>query len=153
VAKLGPERATLVRFNELVEDPEGVLTEILARLGLAYHPGMVEPERRKKDPVLDPSRQWDHHRRLAEPIDPGRAEAGDEIPPWAAEIVTEVAGSALTECGFEIRPGPCSLREGLLLRFERWRSGKSIESAVANRVCQVRSGPTRQGEGNQQGAR
>jgi Sulfotransferase family len=47
LAAIPAERRHVLRFEELVAEPERVLRELCAFLGLAYHPDMAEPYKDK----------------------------------------------------------------------------------------------------------
>ncbi|MFL6262992.1 MAG: amino acid adenylation domain-containing protein, partial [Thermoanaerobaculia bacterium] len=47
------DRQTLVRFEELLRDPEGVLLRVCAFLGIDYHPDMAEPYKKKSERMTD----------------------------------------------------------------------------------------------------
>jgi hypothetical protein len=92
---------TRVPFEELVEDPATVLRRVCAFFGVEFDPRMVEPEHRRRDPVLE-SRRVAHHR-LSEPVDPARARAGDQLPAWAAAVVERYAGEGMAKHGYPSR--------------------------------------------------
>jgi hypothetical protein len=94
-----PDRAVVtVRFEELVESPAPVLERVCSLVGVEFDQGMLDPERRRRDPVLA-SREF-AHRRLSEPVDPARAAAGDQLPAWAASVVERYAGPAMKRHGY-----------------------------------------------------
>src|SRR4030095_8266446 len=53
LAAVPAERQQVVRFEELVADPEWVLGELCEFLGLAYHPDMAEPYKDKSARMTD----------------------------------------------------------------------------------------------------
>jgi hypothetical protein len=90
-----------VRFEELVADPAAVLPGICARLNLEFDEAMLDPATRSKDPVIaDRPRA---HRRLAEPVDPARASAGDRLPPWGNAVVERYAAEGMARHGYPSR--------------------------------------------------
>ena len=53
LAGVPEERQTLVRFEDLLRDPEGVLLGVCAFLGVDYHPDMAEPYKKKAERMTD----------------------------------------------------------------------------------------------------
>jgi hypothetical protein len=92
---------TRVRFEELVDEPARVLQRVCTWLDVEFDERMPDPERRSRDPVLETRRHA--HRRLSEPIDPARADAGDRLPAWAAAVVERYAGEGMARHGYRPR--------------------------------------------------
>jgi hypothetical protein len=97
--ELPAQTVATVRFEELVESPAEVLGRICSSVGVEFDEGMLDPERRRRDPVLA-SREFAHGR-LSEPVDPARADAGEGLPAWAAAVVERYAGAAMARHGYE----------------------------------------------------
>ncbi|MFL6236787.1 MAG: amino acid adenylation domain-containing protein, partial [Thermoanaerobaculia bacterium] len=53
LAGIPEERQTLVRFEDLLADPEGVLRGVCAFLGIDYHPDMAEPYKKTSERMTD----------------------------------------------------------------------------------------------------
>lgn len=98
---LGEETILCLKYEDLVARPELELRRICTRLALEFDEAMLDVARRREDPALAPATAY-AHRKLVEPIDPSRADAGAELPGWARYIVESYAGSALKDHGYSL---------------------------------------------------
>jgi hypothetical protein len=82
-----PSRQHRVRFEELVDRPEGVLADVCRFLGVAYHPGMAEPYGDRKSRMTDGTRMLGdvkfHQHKAIDPATAGR---------WAGRIAESSLG-------------------------------------------------------------
>jgi amino acid adenylation domain-containing protein len=51
--RVPPERWYLMRFEELTQQPQGVMEQMCQRLGLEYHPDLIEPYKDKEKKMTD----------------------------------------------------------------------------------------------------
>ena len=122
-ARLGPERYRELRYEDLVDDPEGKLRALCAFLGLDWEPGLLEYHR-----GVDAGALADHPK-LAEPPGPGRSDWRTQLIAAQQERFEAVAGPMLDVYGYERRfprPSPATLaraaaeRAGLAARIRTW---------------------------------
>jgi Sulfotransferase family len=133
---------TRVRFEELVQDPAAVLGRVCSALGVGFDERMLDPERRRDDPLLR-SRPFAHHR-LSGPVDPARASGGDELPSWAAAVVERYAGEAMARHGYPSRGEELASAE----REELERELEFLEPILRERLAREPSHVGRVGEGS-----
>ncbi len=102
--RLPPERCRAVRYEELVEDPEGRLRELCAWLGLDYEPDMVAYGRhahargRFGDPYGAPA----HERPVTAPRDRWREHLRQpRLRPFAKAYLKELGPALLRRLGYD----------------------------------------------------
>jgi len=122
-ARLGPDRYTELRYEDLVADPEGRLRELCAFLGLGWEPGLLDYHR-----AVDAGALVDHPK-LAEPPGAGRSDWRTQLAAAQQERFEAVAGPLLDAYGYERRfPRPslpaqargAAERAGLAARIWTW---------------------------------
>lgn len=92
-----------IRYESLVADPEAVMREVCAFLGLRFEPQMLDYHR------APPAATLRDHPRLAEPPTPGARRWREQMPPAQAEVFEAIAGELLAELGYErAHPRPSS---------------------------------------------
>lgn len=97
---LGPDRYRVVRYEDLVADPEGTLREISAFFDLPYDPAMLEYHRRA-DEVLTGIRDTDHMQGIRRPPTAGVRDWRVDLTPSQIRVFDEIAGDALETLGYE----------------------------------------------------
>jgi hypothetical protein len=136
---------TRMRFEELVDEPAPVLQRVCMRLGVEFDERMLDPEQRSRDPVLETRRHA--HRRLSDPVDAARADAGDRLPAWAAAVVERYACDGMARHGYPSRGEelPSGERQKLLGELD------FLEPILRKRLARdaARSGPP-EGHGDAQ---
>ena len=96
----------VVKYEDLLVDPETVLGRICQRIGLSLDARMISPETRKDDPVLRTDSSV-IHKKLSEPLDQSRATAYRRLPPWAIYTI-ESHTRPLLQC-YEYEPSGIEL--------------------------------------------
>lgn len=91
---LGPDRFLIVRYEDLVRQPDAMLQALCGKLGVPYEPGMADPVRREGD------EKWVKHSAgahalLTQQVDATRADAGSALPRWAEGIITTHAADIM----------------------------------------------------------
>ncbi|MBV1848989.1 sulfotransferase family protein [Catellatospora tritici] len=103
-----------LRYEQLVAEPEAVLTGLCAFLGEQYDPAMAEPARVAE--VAVPSRKsW--HRLTHEPVTSQRVGSWRErLQPWEIALCESVAGRQLAAQGYQLSVGIPSVWHGPALK-------------------------------------
>jgi hypothetical protein len=99
--RLGQGRYIELRYEDLVEDPSGEMKTLCSFLGIEFDPGMLEYTDRARDSMLARASRYNPHLTEA-PISEVRAWQ-DTMPERHVEIFEAVAGSVLSELGYERR--------------------------------------------------
>lgn len=135
---LGPERYTELRYEDLIDDPDGVMRSLCRFLDLAFDPAIVE-HRAGASAMVPEALRW-MHRNLDRPPTKGLRDWRTEMSPRDAARFQAVAGSTLA--GFGYPPGP---RPGPGDRLAAWGQVAGFGGRiVARRLHQaVRRGGTR----------
>ncbi|HEX2312710.1 MAG TPA: sulfotransferase [Thermomonospora sp.] len=95
---LGPGSYFELRYEDLIEDPRGRLTELCRFLGEDYHEEMAEPSGVASEAV--PSRKTWHHR-THEKVSAARAGTwAHRLEPWEIALCETEAGPYLRELGY-----------------------------------------------------
>ncbi len=96
---LGPNRYHLIKYEDLVADPAGVLTDICDFLDLAYRPEMLGYHERA-DELLDGVRHTHHIQGIRKPPTAGLRDWHVDLTPNEIAIFDEIAGTALDTFGY-----------------------------------------------------
>jgi LPS sulfotransferase NodH len=123
--RLGGARYLEVRYEELVADPEGVVSGICAFAGIPFEPSMLAYT--KSVDVSDKP----HQQRLLRPPTPGVRSWRDAMSPADAARFGAVAGTLLTELGYDATPSrptvrALATRAGYDLRLAGWNATASV---------------------------
>jgi hypothetical protein len=94
-------RYHLLRYEDLVTDPEATLHTLCTFAGLDYHPAMLD-HRATSDLVIASTRFPDAHSRLLEPLTPDARSWRDELSAEQVDAVHRVMGDTLTELGYDV---------------------------------------------------
>jgi hypothetical protein len=111
---LGPERYVEVRYEELLDDPEGEIRRLARFLDLAFHPAMLEHDREARERLPEGIRRI--HGRLALPPTKGLRDWRRDMRPSEVEEFEAVAGRELLAAGYE----PSGRHIGVLARARAW---------------------------------
>jgi hypothetical protein len=106
--RLGPERYREVRYEDLVADPESVLTSICEYLDVAFDPGMLRYQESARH-WADLSSQPERHRHTLLQPTAGLRDWRHEMPRRDLAVVELLAGDLLTDLGYELGSGSPSL--------------------------------------------
>jgi hypothetical protein len=105
--RLGADRYSEVRYEELTEDPERTIKQLCAFLDIAFDERMLRYYERSED--LYPGRETPkHHRNLAKPPTKGMRDWRTQLTPDKVAAFEAIGGGLLTELGYERgspRPG------------------------------------------------
>ena len=131
-ARLGPERYREVRYEDLVTDPERVLTELCAFVGVEFDERMIRYHERA-DRLVPSLSHNEHHRNLYKPPTSGLRDWRRDLAARDVAVFEALAGELLEELGYE----RSSRRRGPLVTVSivRYRLGTQIRRfAHATRV-------------------
>jgi hypothetical protein len=104
-----------VRFEDLLQNPRAGLEPICEAVGLDFEPQMIDPRKRRHDPVLETDAAY-AHRNISRALDPSRALSHETLPPHLAWIIEREAGSTLEQYGYPLQaPKPTLYRRMMLL--------------------------------------
>jgi hypothetical protein len=103
-ALLGPHRYQEVRYEDLIDDPEGVLTSLCSFIDLDFEFGMLRYLERIgdiPDPALGVRYRPGHHSRLGLPLTKGLRDWRSQMSPDDLAVFEANAGDLLSELGYE----------------------------------------------------
>lgn len=137
--RLGPGRYAEVRYEDLVDDPEGELRRLCDFIDLDYDPAMLRFHERSEEILVGvrPS----HVRvfeSLSQPVTRGIRDWRSELTPGEVERFAVLAGDALAEVGYD--PGvdrlPLRRRAAALAHRAAWarRRGTTLARSRARRA-------------------
>jgi hypothetical protein len=120
--KLGPRRYRELRYEDLVDDPEGSLRELCRAIDLAFSPAMLD-HTIGVDDVISSTSHPEYHQRLNQPTTA-------TLRDWRRELTADqvgrfelLAGDLLSDLGYE-RQAPettLSMRVDVMARWCRWQ--------------------------------
>jgi hypothetical protein len=99
-ARLGPSRYLEVRYENLVDDPEGAVRSICTFLDLSFEDEMMRYFERI-DPLYRSLSHREHHSNLYLPPTKGLRDWRRQMPPRDLAIFESIAGDLLDELGYE----------------------------------------------------
>lgn len=97
---LGPDRYREVRYEDLVRDPERILTELCAFVGLAFDERMLRYHERA-DTLVSGLSHKEHHRNLYRPPTVGLRDWRTGLSRHDQAVFESLAGELLAELGYE----------------------------------------------------
>jgi hypothetical protein len=98
---VAPESVLEIKYEELLQRPEEVLSNICEKVGVQLDERMLSPDSRSDDFVLKRDNAI-IHQKVAAPLDPSRATAYESMPPWTIKIVEHYTKSVLQAHGYEL---------------------------------------------------
>ncbi|MEZ6063489.1 MAG: sulfotransferase [Planctomycetaceae bacterium] len=126
---LGPDRYMEVRFEDLLSDPEAILSEVCLFLGEDFSREMLEYHRRQKSEIPD-DRKWQHQNSNVPPTTARAFAWKQEMKPVDVAIFQRYGGRMLAELGYDPPETPCS----------KLRMGFRYAGIVAHKLLASRSG-------------
>ncbi len=133
-----------VKYEALVCHPEDVLSSICRHLCVPFSQEMLNEGRRQNEPTLSRSGAF-AHRRLAEPIDPTRAAAFQDLPPFARYIVELITARYLQHYEYPATAPRLSIatkaRVWTELLCRRWRMKRQIAENARRRLNRPAASP------------
>lgn len=99
-ARLGPGRYREVRYEELVAEPERVLADLCAFIGLPFDDGMLRYHERA-DRLVPTLSHNESHRNLYKPPTRGLRDWRRDLAPRDIAVFEALAGDLLDELGYE----------------------------------------------------
>lgn len=109
-SRIGPSLYYELRYENLIDDPEGELRAICSFLGESYEPGMIEYHRVARERIPAESHFFSNVRNPLSRRRIGRWQ--QEMPAEDQRLVQRVAGKLLAELGYTVIDlGPMSLPE------------------------------------------
>jgi hypothetical protein len=98
--RLGPDRYREIRYEDLVADPERVLTELCGFVGLDYDERMLRYHERA-DRLVPSLSHNAHHQNLYKPPTAGLRDWRRDLAPNEVALFETLAGDLLDELGYE----------------------------------------------------
>jgi hypothetical protein len=132
-ARLGSGRYLEVRYEELVAEPERVLGEVCAFVGLPYDDAMLRYHERADALVASLSHN-ESHRNLYRPPTAGLRDWRRELAPKQVAVFEALAGDLLDELGYE----RAARRPGLAARLTAVRYRVATETRRATHGARTR---------------
>jgi hypothetical protein len=126
-ARLGPDRYLEVRYEDLVAEPESVLSEVCAFVGIPYDAGMLRYHERA-DRLVPSLSHNEHHRNLYKPPTTGLRDWRRDLEPRDIAVFEALAGDLLDELGYERAARNPGLAASL--RAARFRLATQIRRAT-----------------------
>ena len=99
--ELGAARYREVRYEDMVEDPEGTIKDLCGFLGLAYDGAMMEYHRRGKAFAAS-TKHPDAFSGLAKPVTKGMRDWRTEMQPDDVALFETIAGDLLADLGYDV---------------------------------------------------
>jgi hypothetical protein len=118
-SRLGPDRYLEIRYEDLVAEPEPVLKELCAFVGLDFDERMLRFHERADELVPSLSHN-EAHRNLYKPLTAGLRDWRRDLAPRDVAVFEALAGELLSELGYERgapRPGVLARATAAWIRF------------------------------------
>jgi hypothetical protein len=130
---LGPSRYLVVRYEDLVADPERELRTICDFIALGFDPGMTCYFERHAS-VVDGLGGQQHHQHLALPVTRGLRDWRTQMRPADVARFERVAGSMLRELGYEYERPRGGFGERITTAFHISRGRVRAQQQARRRV-------------------
>lgn len=140
---LGDERYREVRYEDMVDDPEGTTTSLCGFLGLEYDPAMMEYHQRGREFAAS-TKHPEAFAGLAKPVTKGMRDWRIEMAPDDVALFETIAGDLLAELAYDVTGigGDGKLRARALAAHAQWQA-KRTTAKVAPLARRLRRKLTR----------
>jgi hypothetical protein len=129
-----------ITFEDFLKNPQKCLRSVCSLIGIAYEDRMIESVARHSDPVLTGSAAY-AHTKLAQDLDPTRADSYQELPGPLVWTIERLAGAMMQQIGYrQMRPDlPVKQRLALnmALAGTRWQLRREEKSHLKKRCLTV----------------
>ncbi len=105
--KLSKENYCIIKYEDLINDPEKTLELVFNSMGIRYIPGLHSEQNRKND-VISTFDDSQYHTNVSEPLDVSRSEAYNRIASVYQYIIAKYSGEVAKSIGYDfsdINPG------------------------------------------------
>jgi len=127
----GDGRVMILRYEDVVLDPDGARSQIAGFLGVADDPHLLSDDLQARYPLFHESEGW--KARALGSVSTDRVAAGEDLPPDDTEVIEVVCGHLMQKLGYPvghrapvIPPRGESLER--VLAFRRWHA--SVAGAI-----------------------
>ncbi len=132
--RLGPHRYREVRYEDMVEDPEGTARELCDFLGLDFDPAMMAYHEKGREFAAS-TKHPDAFAGLSKPVTKGMRDWRSEMAPEDVALFETIAGDLLRRLGYEVTGtgGGIRLRTRAMAAQAAWqarRTGARVTPAV-----------------------
>jgi hypothetical protein len=133
-SRIGPKLYYELRYESLIDDPEGELRAVCAFLGESYEPGMIEYHRTARERIPADSHFFSNVRNPLSRQRVGRWQLGMDMADQ--RLVQRVAGKLLVELGYALADlGPMPMSEltrlaVLAVKYATLQSGRRMLQAI-----------------------
>lgn len=123
---LGPSRYIEVRYEDMVDDPEGTTRRLCDFLGLAYHPQMMEYHLRGREFAAS-TKHPEAFSGLDKPVTKGMRDWRTEMAPDDVALFETIAGDLLQELDYDVTGtgGGSELRMRALTAEATWQAKRA----------------------------
>lgn len=136
--RLQPGRYIEVRYEDLVREPEEVLTRLCAFVGLEFDERMLRFHERAGS-LLQGISHAEHHQNLRRPLTGGLRDWRRDMSPRGAEVFDVLAGDLLDELGYDRSTDRPGLATSSIALWHRVGTGvQAIAHGVAIRLRRLR---------------
>lgn len=136
--RLGADRYREVRYEDLIRDPEEVLTGLCEFVGLDFDDRMLRFHERAGS-VLKGISHVEHHQNLKRPLTSGLRDWRRDMPPRGAEVFDVLAGDLLDELGYgRSTDRPSMAASVVALRYRFGTGVRSVAHGLAVRLRKLR---------------
>ncbi len=131
---LGPDRYLEVRYEDMVDDPERVTTEMCAFLGLTFDPVMMQFHEKASE-FIATTKTPEAFTNLAQPVTKGMRDWRTQMEPDDVVLFEAIAGDLLASLGYDTIGADTDLamKAKVMAARARWQ-GKRVASRVGPMV-------------------
>lgn len=120
-SRLGATRYREIRYEDLIREPETVLREICAFIGLPFDPTMLAYHQQRADKLVSgiPASQLAHHQNIYKPPTTGLRDWRRDMSPRDVAVFEGIAGDLLTDLGYELSSSRPDVRTSVAVARSR----------------------------------
>ncbi len=135
---VGASRYREVRYEDMVDDPAAVTSEICDFLGLEYHPEMLSYHQ-KGESFISSTKDPEAFKNLVKPVTKGIRDWKEQIDADDMVLFESIAGDLLADLGYEVTATPeAQDKIHAAMSAVRWQ-GKRVQAYLARLVAPRRS--------------